>query len=115
MPDPTRFDPGQTTRTQHAEMGRVILECSRHDPVGQRVDSQNVIIGEGETKLHPGGSIRHAWPSELDLVARLAGLRLRERWGGWCREPFTATSAGHVSVYEKREHDASIHRPTTTP
>ena len=48
-------------------------------------------------------------------MVRLAGLRLRERWVSWCREPFTATSAGHVSVYEKREHDASIHRPTTTP
>lgn len=62
VPDPTRFDRGQTTRTQYGEMGRVILECSRYDPVGQRVDSQNVIIGEGETKLHPGGSIRYAWP-----------------------------------------------------
>ncbi len=99
VPDPTRFDRGQTTRTQHVEMGRVILECSRHDPVGQRVDSQNVVIGEGETKLYPGGRIRYAWPSELDLMARLAGLRLRERWGDWRRAPFTAASTGHVSVY----------------
>lgn len=99
VPDPARFEGEQTTRTQHVEMGRVILECSRHDPVAQRVDSQNVVISEGETKLYPGGSIRYAWPSELDLMARLAGLRLRERWSDWRRTPFTATSTGHVSVY----------------
>jgi hypothetical protein len=45
--------------------------------------------------------LRYAWPSELDLMARLAGLRLRERWGGWVREPFTASSVKHVSIYER--------------
>ena len=45
--------------------------------------------------------IRYAWPSELDLMARLAGLRLRERWGGWGREAFDASSGAHVSVYER--------------
>jgi hypothetical protein len=44
---------------------------------------------------------RYVWPSELDLMARLAGMRLRERWGGWKREPFTADSPKHVSVWEK--------------
>ena len=99
VPDPARFDRGQTTRTHHVETGQVVLECSRHDPVGQRIDSQNVVISDGETRLYPGGRIRYAWPSELDLMARLAGLRLQERWGGWRREPFTAASTGHVSVY----------------
>jgi len=42
-----------------------------------------------------------AWPSELDLMAKLAGMRLRERWGGWKREPFTSDSRTHVSVWEK--------------
>jgi hypothetical protein len=42
---------------------------------------------------------RYAWPSELDLMARLAGLRCTQRWGGWTRQPFTATSTLHVSVY----------------
>jgi hypothetical protein len=41
------------------------------------------------------------WPSELDLMARLAGMTLRERWGGWKREPFTGASTKHVSVWEK--------------
>jgi hypothetical protein len=44
---------------------------------------------------------RYVWPSELDLMARLAGLRLRDRWSGWQREPFTSLSRAHVSVYEK--------------
>ena len=43
---------------------------------------------------------RFVWPSELDLMAQLAGLRLRERWGNWTREPFTHESTKHVSVYE---------------
>jgi hypothetical protein len=42
---------------------------------------------------------RYAWPSELDLMARIAGLRLKSRWGGWEREPFTSSSSAHVSVY----------------
>jgi hypothetical protein len=44
---------------------------------------------------------RYVWPSELDLMAELAGMRLRERWGGWKREPFTGDSRKHVSVWEK--------------
>jgi hypothetical protein len=44
---------------------------------------------------------RYAWPAELDLMARIAGLVLRERWSGWHRDPFTSDSASHVSVWEK--------------
>lgn len=44
---------------------------------------------------------RYVWPSELDLMAKLAGMRLRERWAGWKREPFTSESRKHVSVWEK--------------
>ena len=44
---------------------------------------------------------RYVWPAEFDLMARLAGMTLRERWGGWNREPFTSESTSHVSVWEK--------------
>ena len=44
---------------------------------------------------------RYVWPSELDLMARVAGLTLRERWSGWTREPFTSDSTAHVSVWER--------------
>jgi len=45
--------------------------------------------------------MRYAWPAELDLMARLAGMRLRDRWADWRQRPFTALSPAHVSVYEK--------------
>jgi hypothetical protein len=44
---------------------------------------------------------RYVWPAELDLMARLAGLTLRQRWSGWQREPFTSESRAHVSVWQK--------------
>ena len=67
-------------------------------PSNQRVNSQHILLREGETRLVPI-RIRYAWPSELDLMARLAGLRLSERWGGFDRSPFTSRSERHVSVY----------------
>ncbi|WP_329124882.1 class I SAM-dependent DNA methyltransferase [Streptomyces sp. NBC_01465] len=57
-----------------------------------------VVDGRGEYRSIP---FRYVWPSELDLMAQLAGLRLRERWEGWKREPFTGESRRHVSVWEK--------------
>jgi SAM-dependent methyltransferase len=46
---------------------------------------------------------RYAWPAELDLMARIAGMRLRERWSGWDKEPFTSESTTHISVWEKQQ------------
>jgi SAM-dependent methyltransferase len=98
VPDPTLFNRGQRMGIRHLQTGRLVLDASQHDPVNQRVTSQHVVIQETGVKLYPV-QIRYAWPSELDLMARLAGLRLQDRWGGWRREPFTAASATHVSVY----------------
>jgi SAM-dependent methyltransferase len=100
VPDPKLFNHGQRMGIRHLQTGRVVLDASQHDPVNQRVTSQHVVIQETGVKLFPV-QIRYAWPSELDLMARLAGLRLRDRWGGWRREPFTAASATHVSVYAR--------------
>lgn len=99
VPDPTLHPGGQSVRATELGLDLVRLDVARHDPVAQRVDFQHVVLGEHGVRLYPG-AIRYAWPSELDLMARLAGLALRERWGGWRREPFDAASAGHVSVYE---------------
>jgi hypothetical protein len=98
LPDLARFDRGQRTQTNLVEVGRVMLDVSTHDRVAQRVDSQHVVVTEEGAKLYPV-SIRYAFPSELDLMARLAGLELRNRWGGWRREPFAEASPRHVSVY----------------
>jgi SAM-dependent methyltransferase len=107
VPDPTLHPGGQSIRARHLDLDQVRFDLALHDPVGQRVDFQQVLLAADGVRLLPG-SIRYAWPSELDLMARLAGLRLRERWGGWRREPFTASTSGlYVAVYEHAEVAAS--------
>ena len=79
-------------------LGSVHLEVCRYDPVSQLLDKNHVRLDGDGVHLGPI-SLRLAWPAELDLMARLAGLRLHDRWGGWHREPFTADSVRHVSTY----------------
>jgi SAM-dependent methyltransferase len=100
VPDLARFDRGQRAHVNFVEAGRLLIDVSRHDPLEQRIDSQHVLITESGTRLYPVG-LRYAFPAELDLMARLAGLELADRWGGWRREPFTADSPRHVSVYKR--------------
>ena len=57
------------------------------------------LAGDGQVEVF-SVPYRYVWPSELDLMARMAGMRLRERWSGWTREPFTSESPSHVSVWE---------------
>jgi SAM-dependent methyltransferase len=78
----------------------VRLDVGRHDPVTQTLDESHVVLTREGVRLYPIVA-RYAWPSELDLMARIAGLRLQERWGGWQHEPFTAASRLHVSVYAR--------------
>jgi SAM-dependent methyltransferase len=98
VPDLTRFDRGQRVEARQVATDHVRLDTSVHDPVQQRVMSQHVALSAQGIRLYPV-QIRYTWPSELDLMARLAGLQLRHRWAGWAEEPFTATSGSHVSVY----------------
>jgi SAM-dependent methyltransferase len=98
VPDLARFDRGQRTQTTRVDVDRVVLEASIHDQPAQRVDSQHVVITSEGVRLYPT-SLRYAFPTELDLMARLAGLELRQRWGSWRREPFSESSPRHVSVY----------------
>jgi SAM-dependent methyltransferase len=79
---------------------RIGLKVSEHDPVRQRLKSQHVVIRNQEIRLYPV-EVRYAWPAELDLMARLAGLRLRHRWSDWNRAGIGPSSQRHVSVYEK--------------
>lgn len=79
---------------------RIGLKVSEHDPVRQRLKSQHVVIRNQEIRLYPV-EIRYAWPAELDLMARIAGLRLRHRWSDWNRGEIGPDSARHISVYEK--------------
>ncbi len=79
---------------------RVGLKVSEHDPVRQRLKSQHVVIRNQEVRLYPV-EVRYAWPAELDLMARLAGLRLRHRWSNWNRGEIGPDSERHISVYGK--------------
>jgi SAM-dependent methyltransferase len=99
VPDMTRWDRNQWIEARHVGNDNVVLDAARHDPAEQRVASNHLVVSEAGVKIYPV-RLRYAWPSELNLMARLAGLRLRERWGGWRREPFTASSTRHISVYE---------------
>jgi SAM-dependent methyltransferase len=99
VPDLTRFNGGQVNWATKVTTDVVELDVGQHDPVTQRVVSQKVVIMDGSVRLYPV-QIRYVWPAELDLMAQLAGLRLRERWSNWKREPFTSESTKHISVYE---------------
>ena len=101
IPDTARFERHQTTDVEYVSADELRLGAARHNPALQRVDSQHLILRDGEpARLYPV-SLRYAYPAELDLMARLAKLRLRDRWGGWHHEPFTSDSKFHVSVYER--------------
>jgi hypothetical protein len=100
VPDLTLYERGQRIATHSLGSDQVHLLATLLDPVEQRVRSQHVVIEEGGTRLYPV-MLRYAWPSELDLMARLAGMELAERWGGWRRDRFSAESRSHVSVYRR--------------
>jgi SAM-dependent methyltransferase len=100
VPDVARFDRGQRVQALAVTEDSATLEVSRHDAVLQRITTQIITFSAGGTDLRPV-AIRYCWPSELDLMARQAGLRLRERYAGWDRRPFEAGSRGHVSVYQR--------------
>lgn len=100
VPDATRFESGQQrVAVESVGIDEITLEMSSHDAVAQRTDSQFVLLRQGDVRLFPV-RIRYAYVSELDLMARLAGLRLRERWATWRRDPFPSAAWSHVSVWE---------------
>lgn len=99
-PDLARFDRQQRIGVDSVSRTAVTLEATRHDPVNQRSESMHVILKESGIELYPV-VVRYAFPAELDLMARLAGLRLKDRFGDWRKGPFTSESRNHISIYEK--------------
>jgi SAM-dependent methyltransferase len=113
VPTPAQFDRGVEMNT--VIEGRASLTLTRHDPVAQRIFTQRVAFMDGErVRIFPV-AMRYCWPSELDLMAELAGLRLRQRYEGWSRAPFGPASPGHVSVYELPDPEGSPRRPYAVP
>jgi hypothetical protein len=94
-----QFPGNQGIRIAALECDQLEVQFMRLNPAEQRLTCQRVALTERGIQLVPI-PFRYAWPSELDLMARFAGLRLQERVGGWRGEPFTATSSRHVSIYQ---------------
>lgn len=86
-------------RPESIETQAVTLDVCRYDPVSQHLEENHVRIGADGIRFSPI-VCRLAWPSELDLMARLAGLELEARFGGWHRQPYTGR-VQHVSVYRR--------------
>ncbi len=97
-PELTRLEQSLTVISQADD--EVVLQATNHDPLDQTVRGHDVVLSPGGIRLLPW-SIRYASVPEIDLMARLGGLELTDRWGGWAREPFGATSSRHVSVYSR--------------
>jgi len=99
VPDLQRLSPGQDVYVYRVDARTMSFDT--YDVVTQGLTSNHFVIDDGRVSSFPVEG-RYAWPSELDLMARLAGMRLSERWAGWKRETFTSLSRSHVSVYGKQ-------------
>ena len=100
VPDLTRFDHDQRVQARSVTEDSAIIEVSRHDKVQQLVTTQMITLDGQGMHLRPV-AIRYSWPTELDLMADRAGLRLTERHADWDSRPFTSASDSHVSVYQR--------------
>jgi SAM-dependent methyltransferase len=93
-----RLRDNQYVEAEAIEVGEVKLDVLRHDMSTQIIEESHVSLSPAGVRMNPIVQ-RYAWPAELDLMARIAGLRLKERWAGWNRGPFTSDSDNLVSVY----------------
>jgi len=89
---------GRSLGTGGVERDRVFVEASTHDIATQRIRTQTIIVSEQGIQMFPL-MMRYMWPSELDLMGRLAGLRLEHRYGGWDRNPYDRSTVRQVSVF----------------
>ena len=98
MPELRRLPEGATAVV--FDIGTRHWGIDEYDVANQGLISHHFNVRDSRVE-YGAWPFRYVWPAELDLMAELAGLRLRERWGGWQREPFTSDSRKHVSVWEK--------------
>jgi SAM-dependent methyltransferase len=100
VPDLTQFRDGRSVQPRAIAGDQVALVVAVHNSVEQRMTTTQVHLSDAGVRLYPANH-RYAWPAELDLMARLAGLRLEHRWSDWHGRPFTDGSTAHVSVYRR--------------
>ena len=98
VPDHSRWTRGQNVSVGHLDEGSLDLHVGTHDAVEQVIRTQHLHFGDGRYALRPN-TLRYAWPAELDVMARLVGLRRVHRWQDWDGTAFSAASTAHVSVY----------------
>jgi SAM-dependent methyltransferase len=98
VPGLQRLPPGDTHQVFSSD--EVHWGIDEYDVARQGLISHHFLAVDGRFELR-SIPFRYVWPSELDLMAQLADLRLRHRWSGWKREPFTSDSTKHISVWEK--------------
>ncbi len=101
VPELRRVPPGERVRAFDVRATHLGFD-EYTDFAGQILYSHHYWIDDGNARIF-SAPYRYVWPAELDLMARLAGMTLRERWAGWTREPFTDESTSHVSVWEKTD------------
>ena len=106
VPALQRLPPGESVRAFN--VGATSLGFDEYDVVSQGLVSHHYSVVDGKLEI-VSIPFRYVWPSELDLMARLAGMTLRERWSGWNRAPFTSGSTKHVSVWEKPASASQSH------
>jgi SAM-dependent methyltransferase len=98
IPALRRLPPGQVVHP--FDVSESHLGFDEYDVASQALVSHHYSVADGSVEV-TSIPFRYVWPSELDLMARIAGLELAERWGGWKREPFTGESTAHVSVWRR--------------
>jgi SAM-dependent methyltransferase len=100
VPSLRRLPPGETIHAFHVSETRWGID--EFDVARQGLTSHHFVVVDGKLE-QVSVPFRYVWPAELDLMAELAGMSLRERWSDWKREPFTSESEKHISVWEKPE------------
>lgn len=100
VPQPGTYTDGRKVTVAGVTESSVILNISVIDTWTQRLSTQQVELAEGDVRMFPN-KIRYAWPAELDLMARIAGLRLMERWSDWNGAPPDERSPRHISIYAR--------------
>lgn len=110
VPDVGAFRAGRAVRPVTLAEGRVVLEVAEIHPAEQTMRTNKVFLDAGGVRVFPANH-RYAWPAELDLMARLAGLSLAQRWEDWTRRPYGDHSRAHVSVYRRGPDRPEALRP----
>ena len=98
VPDLRSLRDGQYVDAEAVDLDEVVLDVCRYDAVAQLMHKNHVAFRQGDVRLQPV-LLRYTWPSEMDLMARLAGLRVHERWGDWYGTAFDERSTSNIVVY----------------